>query len=124
MRNLFLVGTGGFLGSAARYLLSGLVTQASGAARFPLGTLVVNLLGCLAIGLLAGMAEHRHAFSAATRLFLFTGILGGFTTFSAFAFETYFLGREQAWGAGLANIGLQVVLGLAAVWVGHQVVSG
>ena len=94
MTNVLLVGIGGFLGSAARYLITGLVTQASAAARFPLGTLAVNILGCFAIGLVAGLAERADLFSAQTRLFLVTGVLGGFTTFSAFAFETYFLGRE------------------------------
>ncbi len=120
MRNLLLVGVGGFLGSAARYLLTGLATQLSGAARFPYGTLLVNVLGCLGIGVLAGLAEHRHLFTAATRLFLLTGVLGGFTTFSAFAYESHFLGREQLWPAMLLNIALQVGLGLAAVWVGHR----
>ncbi len=124
MRNLLLVGAGGFLGSVARYYLTRLVTQGVHAARFPYGTLVVNVLGCLAIGVVAGLAEQRNLFSPSTRLFLMTGLLGGFTTFSAFAFETYFLGREHAWTAGLANVGLQVMLGLAAVWAGHQMVRG
>lgn len=122
MRNLLLVGCGGFLGSVARYYLTRVVTQGTHASRFPYGTLAVNVLGCLAIGVLAGLAEHRNLFSPATRLFLLTGLLGGFTTFSAFAFETWFLGREHAWAAGVANVGLQVMLGLAAVWAGHELV--
>lgn len=127
MRNLFLVGTGGLLGSVSRYYLSGLVMHAAGAPRFPLATLVVNVTGCLAIGLVAGFAEHAHLFSPATRLFLLTGFLGGFTTFSAFAYETYFLGREHAWPSAALNVAAHVIAGLVAVWVGHRlavVVSG
>jgi CrcB protein len=119
MRELLLVGSGGFVGSVARYLLSGLVTQMTTASRFPFGTLAVNSLGCLIIGALSGMAEHSGAFSANTRLLLFTGVLGGFTTFSAFAFETWFLGREQAWPLAVVNIVAQVVLGIGAVFLGY-----
>ncbi len=120
MRNLLLVGCGGFLGSVTRYWLGGLVTQAAAASRFPLGTLAVNVTGCLAIGLLAGIAETRHVFSPGARLLLFTGLLGGFTTFSAFGFETVFLAREGAWRDAALNIALQLVLGLGAVWLGYR----
>jgi len=121
LRNALLVGSGGFMGSVARYLVTGWATQVSHASRFPLGTLVVNVTGCLLIGLLAGVAEHAHLLSAPARLFLLTGILGGFTTYSAFAYETYFLGREHLLGAALANVALQLVLGLGAVLVGSRV---
>lgn len=121
MRNLLLVGGGGFLGSVARYYLSGWATQGSHASRFPLGTLVVNVLGCLLIGLLAGLAEHAHLLSAPIRLFLLTGFIGGFTTYSAFAYETYFLGREHLMGAAFANIALQLFLGLGAVLLGSRI---
>lgn len=120
MRNLLLVGAGGFLGSVVRYKMSGLVLHASGAARFPLATLVVNVTGCLLIGLLAGLAESANTLSPAARLFLLTGFLGGYTTFSAFAYETYALGREQAFASAALNIGAQVALGLLAVLAGHR----
>ena len=120
MRNLLLVGTGGFLGSVARYLLGGLVLQSTGAARFPYGTLVVNVTGCLAIGVIAGLAERASLFTPATRLFLMTGFLGGFTTFSAFAYETISLAREHAWASAIGNVLAQVVLGLIAVVVGYR----
>ena len=120
MRELLIVGSGGFIGSVARYLMSGAVTQASAASRFPFGTLAVNALGCLIIGVLSGLAEQSGAFSANTRLLLFTGVLGGFTTFSAFAFETYFLGREQLWLLALANMIAHLVIGLVAVVIGHH----
>ena len=123
MRNFFLVGTGGFIGAVSRYYLSGLVLHATAASRFPWGTLVVNVSGCAAIGVVAGVAEVQHAFSPAWRLFLMTGVLGGYTTFSAFAYETYFLGREDAWGSAALNIALQVVLGLSAAVLGHRAVT-
>jgi CrcB protein len=122
VRDVLLVGLGGFLGSVSRYAVSGVVLRQSAAGRFPLGTLVVNVLGCLVMGVLAGLAERWHLFGAPARLFLMTGLLGGFTTFSAFAYETYFLGREQAWLSAAANVLLSVALGLAALWVGHEMV--
>ena len=123
MRNLLLVGGGGFLGSVARYYVTGWVTQASHASRFPGGTLVVNVTGCLLIGLLAGFAEHAHILTPPTRLFLLTGFLGGYTTYSAFAYETYFLGREHLALAALANVVLHLVLGLGAVLLGSKIAA-
>lgn len=120
MRNFLLVGGGGFLGSVARYYVSGWATQITHAGRFPVGTLVVNVTGCFLIGLLAGLAEHAHLLSPPTRLFLLTGFLGGYTTYSAFAYETYFLGREHLALAALANIALQLLLGLGAVLLGAK----
>lgn len=123
MRDVLLVGLGGFAGSASRYLLGGLVLHLSGAHRFPFATLGVNVLGCLAIGLLAGLAETHHVLSPGTRLFLLTGVLGGFTTFSAFGYETYFLGREHAWAWAALNVVLHLVLALPAVWLGHRIAA-
>ena len=123
VRNFLLVGTGGFLGAVSRYYLSGLVLQATTASRFPWGTLVVNVSGCAAIGMVAGVAELQHAVSPGARLFLITGVLGGYTTFSAFAYETYFLGREHAWESAALNVALQVVLGLGAAAVAHRAVA-
>jgi CrcB protein len=120
VRNLLLVGGGGFLGSVARYVVSGIVLHSTGAARFPYGTLVVNVGGCLIIGVIAGFAERAGLFTPETRLFLMTGFLGGFTTFSAFAYETVFLAREHAWVSAFINVLAQVVLGLLAVLAGHR----
>jgi CrcB protein len=119
MRDLLLVGMGGFLGSVGRYALGAWVTQLSGVSRFPFGTLAVNAIGCLAIGLISGLAEHSSTFSPHTRLLLITGVVGGFTTFSAFAFESYFLAREQAWALAAINVIAHVLLGLVMVWLGH-----
>lgn len=119
MRDLLLVGMGGFLGSVARYSLGAWVTHQTGAHRFPFGTLTVNAIGCLAIGLISGIAEQSSTFSPHTRLLLITGVLGGFTTYSAFAYESYFLAREHAWAFAAINVIAHVLLGLAMVWLGH-----
>ena len=120
MRDILLVGSGGFLGSVVRYLLGAAVTQAAGTSRFPFSTLVVNISGSLAIGALAAIAQRENVLAPGTRLFLFTGLLGGYTTFSAFAYETLVLGREHAWAAAALNVLAQVALGLVAVWLGYR----
>ena len=91
---------------------------------FPFGTLAVNLLGCLLIGLGAGLADARQAFTPEARLFVFVGLLGGFTTFSSFGYETIALLRDhELLRAGL-NVGLNVFAGLALVWLGYALTTG
>ncbi|HEX5019598.1 MAG TPA: fluoride efflux transporter CrcB [Candidatus Binatia bacterium] len=119
MLALLLVGAGGFLGSVFRYVLSGWVHRVLDNPWFPYGTLVVNVSGSVAIGFLSGLAENRSLFTSDARLFVFIGILGGFTTFSSFALETFSLGRNTQIAAALANIMMQVFLGLLGVWVGN-----
>lgn len=114
-----LVGLGGFVGSSLRFMVSGWVHAALPFSGFPFGTLAVNVLGCLAIGLLGGMMEMRQAFDPAHRLFLLIGVLGGFTTFSTFAYETFALAQGAELAKALANIMLQVTLGLTAAWLGY-----
>lgn len=113
------VGIGSFIGGVLRYLLSTWVHRLLDNPWFPCGTLAVNGLGCLAIGFLAGLAESRAAFTPEVRLFVFVGVFGGFTTFSSFAFETFALVRDTQSHAALLNVGLQLALGLAAVWLGN-----
>jgi CrcB protein len=122
MSRILLIGCGGFLGSIARYLLSGLAQERAGLA-FPAGTLSVNVLGCLAIGALSEAAEMRAAFSPETRAFLVVGVLGGFTTFSAFGNETINMMREGDRTLAGLNILAQVILGLGAVWAGRALVD-
>ena len=121
MIGVLLVGVGSFVGGVLRYGLSTWVHKALDNPWFPYGTLAVNGSGCLVIGFLAGLAESRAAFTPEARLFLFVGILGGFTTFSSFALETFSLARDTQTVAALANIGLQLVLGLLAVWIGNLI---
>jgi len=113
------VGLGGFLGASARYYLGGWLNDLSPGSLFPYETLVINVSGCLGIGLLAGLAELRGLFSPELRLFLMVGILGGFTTFSTFGYETFQLMRDGEVMAASLNVVLQVVLGLAGVWAGY-----
>jgi CrcB protein len=119
MKNALVVGLGGFIGSVCRYKLSGVFLHQFPGWRFPLGTFAVNLLGCFVIGLLAGLVEHRDLFAPETRLFLFTGLLGGFTTFSAFGYEAVYLLRRGDFSVSASYVGLSIAGGLLAVWAGH-----
>jgi CrcB protein len=121
-RNLFkllVVGLGGFVGAILRYTVSGFVQNVSGSISFPYGTLAVNILGCLLIGMLAQIVDSRNVLSADVRLFIFIGLLGAFTTYSTFGHETLGLLRDGRIGLALINVGLQVVLCLSAVWFGR-----
>lgn len=120
MRTLVLIGTGGFIGSILRYLVSGYAQQLSKSSQFPFGTLAVNVMGCALIGFLAELADQRGVLSGETRAFLIVGLLGGFTTFSAFGNETMNLLRDgELWLAG-GNIVGHVLLTLVAVWLGYS----
>lgn len=118
MKALLLVALGGAVGSVARYSLSGLVLKHTLDWRFPAGTFAVNVIGCLAAGVLAGIAEKHEMLSADARLLLFTGLLGGFTTFSAFGLETMHLLKRGDVGVAMANVVLSVAAGLLALWIG------
>ena len=119
MKQILIVGMGGFLGSVSRFAVGGWVQRLAPAVAFPVGTLLVNIVGCFLIGLTTGFIEFRQLFGPNARLFLLIGVLGGFTTFSSFAHETTSLARDGDMLRALANIGLQVVLGLAASGLGY-----
>lgn len=119
MREILLVGSGGFIGATLRYLISTTVHRWLEGAGFPYGTLTVNVAGCLLIGFLGGLGETHGLFSSEARLFLFLGLLGGLTTFSSFGHDTFNLARDLDYALALANILLQVGLGMAAVLLGH-----
>ena len=118
-----LVGTGGFVGAALRYAVSGLVHRAIPFSGFPYGTLVVNLVGCLTIGLLTGLAESRQVMGPELRIFLFIGLLGGFTTFSTFAYEGVELIHHGEFAKVLASVMVHVLVGFLAVWFGYAITS-
>lgn len=121
---LLSIGLGGFVGAILRYLVSGLVHRLSNGVQFPLGTLAVNLFGCLLIGILAGVAESRGAFGPELRAFMLIGMLGAFTTFSTFGYETLAFLRDGQSVLGLVNVALNVLLGVSGVWVGLVLVKG
>jgi fluoride exporter len=120
--NLFLIAIGGALGSVARYTLSIVILRVSGTL-FPLGTFVVNVIGCLLFGAIAGAASQRVQLAPPMRLFLLTGLLGGFTTFSSYAFESVTLVRDGQFLWASMNIAGQVIAGLAGMWAGYVVTN-
>ena len=122
MKALLLVALGGAIGSVARYKLSGLVLHHTIDWRFPAGTFAVNVLGCLVAGVLAGLAAKHDMLSADARLLLFTGLLGGFTTFSAFGLETMHLLKRGDFMVAGANVVLSVMAGLVALWLGFAAI--
>jgi CrcB protein len=113
-----LVFIGAGLGGLMRFLTSTAVQKACNGWVFPLGTFVVNISGCLAIGFLAQLAESKNLFQPEYRAFFLIGILGGYTTFSSFGYETLQLIRSGEFLYATANAALQVVLGLFFVWLG------
>jgi CrcB protein len=118
-----LVAIGGALGSMMRYGLSGLVMQTTGGT-FPYGTMFVNVTGAMLIGVFASLAapESRFFLPVPARLFLMTGICGGYTTFSTFSLETFNLLRDGEFLPALANMLLSVLLCVISVWIGYSAV--
>ena len=116
--NYLWIALGSALGGCARYALGAAITQWLG-PQFPWGTFTINVLGCLAIGAVSSALE-----SVEWRLFLMVGLCGGFTTFSSFGLETLQLIRTGHPGKAFAYIGMSVLIGLLAVWIGHVSMAG
>lgn len=111
------LAAGGILGTLARYLLSGTVHRIFGVT-FPFGTLVVNLVGCFAIGFLAVLAEEKFLLGPTARVFLMIGFCGAFTTFSSFILETANLAKDGENLYAFMNIALSLILGFAVFRLG------
>ena len=118
MGKLLLVMLGGAFGTACRYGLSTFVYGHLEKPTFPWANLIINVSGSFVIGLLAQVFETRALVSPAVRVALLTGILGGYTTFSSFAYETFELLRDGQRAFAVANAAGSVSLGLVAVWAG------
>jgi len=118
MKTLLMIGSGGFIGSIARYIVSKYFQNLFLSA-YPWGTFVVNMLGCLLIGFLYGIFTRSGYLSAEWRLFLTVGFCGGFTTFSTFANENFLLIRESDFYYFLLYTGLSIFLGIASVYIGN-----
>ena len=118
---LLAIAAGGATGSLLRHFVNHVV-QAKVATAFPLGIFFVNVVGCLGIGVIAGLiASDRIQLGEAGRAFVVVGVLGGFTTFSSFGLDTFTLVRGGHIGAAALNAFGQLFFGLAAVWVGYTV---
>lgn len=127
MYNLMLVALGGAVGASGRYGLSHLTFRQFGPG-FPVGTLAANILGSAAMGLLVGWLAFRGAESSQSlRLFLGVGLLGGFTTFSAFSLESYLMLEKKAFGSFFGYVGASFFISLAALalglWISRMVFS-
>jgi CrcB protein len=112
-----LLFVGGGIGTIFRYQISGLIHDQLGSA-FPWGTFVVNMTGCVLIGLLATLADERGMLGSPTRLFLMVGVTGGYTTFSTFGLETWRLLQAGDFAPAFANAAGSVVVGLIGVVLG------
>jgi CrcB protein len=123
LKQIFIVALGGAIGSVARYKLGGFALHHTQAWDFPVSTFSVNVIGCFAIGVLAALVEHHDLFSPSIRLLLFTGLLGGFTTFSAFGYEGIFLLRRGLLSVATGYVLLSVICGLGAVFAGIKLVD-
>jgi fluoride exporter len=117
IKTLLFVGTGGFLGSISRYLVSRII-QNNFPSAFPYGTFFVNLTGCFLIGLIYGISEKSTLLTPGWRLFLAVGFCGGFTTFSTFANENLALLRDGEFFNFFLYTGLSVLLGITATFIG------
>lgn len=121
MYRLVLIALGGAVGAVLRYLVQGW-TQRLISPAFPLGTLVVNISGCLLIGFLGGLFFGPRPIQEDYRFAILVGLLGGYTTFSTFGWETMRLMEDGEFSLALLNVGSSVVVGLAAIWCGQQAV--
>jgi CrcB protein len=118
LKNLLIIGSGGFIGSIARYLVSQLNLSVNFYS-IPVGTLAVNIIGCFVIGFLTGVADKSMILTAEWRLFLMVGICGGFTTFSAFANENLMLLHNGQVAAVILYTAMSIFLGFLAVYLGY-----
>lgn len=117
MTNALLVFIGGGLGAAARYWLSGTVYRWA-SSTFPYGTIVVNVIGCFVIGFLMTSLEERFLATPALRIFLTIGMLGGFTTFSTFSFETIKMIEDAQIQYAIVNVGMTITTCLSGTYIG------
>ncbi len=115
-----MVGIGGFVGSVMRFTAGEISMRIIPLTQFPLGTLIVNIFGCFFIGLFGGLIEMKLINDPHLKLLLITGLLGGFTTFSALGFDTYSLFRTDQIFKAIINVCIHVIVGLIAVVAGHH----
>jgi len=122
VKSIIIVGLGGFIGTVARFLISRFF-QENVLSVFPWSTFIVNIIGCLLIGIIYGISEKGDVLSSEFRLFLTVGICGGFTTFSTFSNDSFLLIRDQEWLRVALYASLSLFLGLVAVYAGRFIIK-
>lgn len=122
IKMMLLAGASGFVGTCGRFLI-GKWSSAMFHGAFPMGTFLVNIIGCFIIGLLFGLLEKAHVMTTGENVMLITGFCGGFTTFSSFADDMYLMLQQRHWMSLGLYVGLSFLLGLAMVWLGRSLVK-
>ena len=121
MKIILLVGLGSFIGGIGRYLTT-LLVQNRFLSTFPYGTMVVNIMGCFMIGVIYGISD-RGSMPAEWRIFLATGIMGGFTTFSSFSNDTVSMLRDGQYWPAFSYVAISLLIGLAATFSGISLIK-
>src|SRR5574344_1546660 len=122
MKTLLFIGAGSFMGGGVRFIVSRTL-QANFSTSMPVGTMVVNIIGCFVIGLLYGLFDRGHISNNALWLFLTVGFCGGFTTFSTFMYENFSFFQAQNFFHSMFYTGLSFMLGMSAVYFGHLLIK-
>jgi len=122
LKSILIVGCGGFIGTVARFLISRYL-QFNSSSVFPWSTFIINITGCLLIGIFYGISEKSDLLSPEIRLFLTVGICGGFTTFSTFSNDAFLLVREEEWIRFALYTSLSLFIGLMAVYLGRLIIK-
>ncbi len=122
IKMMLLAGVGGFVGTCLRYL-TGRLCHLWALGGFPLGTFVVNVVGCFVIGALLGLAERNNFITPTMNVLLVTGFCGGFTTFSSFADDIFLLMQQRNWTIFAIYTSLSIILGVFFVWIGRSAVK-
>ena len=121
--SILMVALGGATGAVSRYSMTQWMLRYTTDWTFPIATFAINVMGCLLIGVLAGVGERFNWLNSDLRLLLITGVLGGFTTFSTFGLETFTLLRRGELWVAMGYVGLSVMVGLLLLWLGFMTVT-
>lgn len=121
IKAMLIAGAGGFVGTCGRYLV-GKWSSAMFHGSFPMGTFLVNIIGCFIIGLFFGLLENAKVMTANENILLITGFCGGFTTFSSFADDMYLLSNKGDWTTFILYLAASVICGVLLVWAGRALI--